>query len=271
MPIIIDVIPAGKSIPLTDDTTHLLPDPTMDALDERYAGMTGPEGPAGPAGPAGPEGPQGPAGPAGADGATGPAGADGATGPQGPAGPEGPAGPTTQATETALGAAEIATAAEAQAMTDNTRIITPARLASAATSANTANRLVRRDASGRFQAATPSASFDVANKSYVDNGAVTLYTGMASISGGWFGTRRGYVFLSNAECDAIGVSPITSQGESSFPFESLEIYNDAGTAATAYQEIRGYHPVDGKYAVYRARTTDGSFNWPAWPAWAEVV
>ena len=87
MPIIIDVIPAGKSIPLTDDDTHLLPDPTMDALDERYAGATGPEGPAGPAGPAGPEGPQGPAGPAGEDGA------DGATGPAGPAGETGPQGP----------------------------------------------------------------------------------------------------------------------------------------------------------------------------------
>ena len=46
-------------------------------------------------------------------------------------------------------------------------------LTDAATANATANTLVRRDSAGRFKSATPSATTDVANKSYVDGEATT--------------------------------------------------------------------------------------------------
>ena len=64
---------------------------------------------------AGPTGPQGPAGPAGADGADG---ADGAVGPTGPTGPAGSDGIFSQ----------IASQAESEAATDNTKGMTPLRV-----------------------------------------------------------------------------------------------------------------------------------------------
>lgn len=73
------------------------------------------------------------------------------------------------ASETANGTSERATAAEVQAMTDTTRYISPAGLAAAAVAAGTANRIVRRDASGRAQVAAPAVALDIANKAYVDS------------------------------------------------------------------------------------------------------
>lgn len=72
------------------------------------------------------------------------------------------------ATETATGAVERATAAETQAMTDTTRYISPANLASAAATAPTANRLARYSASGIIQSNEPAVAADVATKNYVD-------------------------------------------------------------------------------------------------------
>lgn len=92
------------------------------------AGATGPAGPAGSQGPAGPKGDTGPTGAAGPKGPKGDQGAAGPAGPAGTQGPAGPAGPTTQATETAIGAVELATAAETTAGTDAVRAVTPATL-----------------------------------------------------------------------------------------------------------------------------------------------
>lgn len=66
--------------------------------------------------------------------------------------------------------------AEVQAMTDADKFITPAGLAAASVSAPTANRIVRRDGSGRFQAVAPSASADVAIKSTVDDAVTDIKT-----------------------------------------------------------------------------------------------
>lgn len=72
------------------------------------------------------------------------------------------------ASETATGVAERATNAETQAMTDTTRYISPANLASAAATTPTANRIARYSASGILQSNEPAASADVATKNYVD-------------------------------------------------------------------------------------------------------
>lgn len=72
------------------------------------------------------------------------------------------------ASETAQGTVERATTTEVQTMTDTTRYISPAGLAAAAVSAATANRIIRRDASGRAAVANPAAVGDIANKGYVD-------------------------------------------------------------------------------------------------------
>lgn len=72
------------------------------------------------------------------------------------------------ATETAIGALEIASAAEAQGFSLNTRIMTPARVASAASSVPVADLLARYSAASRLQSATPAVPDDVANKAYVD-------------------------------------------------------------------------------------------------------
>lgn len=69
----------------------------------------------------GPTGPQGPAGPQGPQGDTGATGATGAAGPVGPQGPTGPAG--------ADGLLSAASQAEAEAGTDNTKAMTPLRVA----------------------------------------------------------------------------------------------------------------------------------------------
>lgn len=93
-------------------------------------GATGPTGPTGATGPAGPIGETGPTGPTGATGPTGPTGATGADGPQGPTGPTGATGATgsTGATGPTGPAVTVASTAEAQAGTENTKAITSLRL-----------------------------------------------------------------------------------------------------------------------------------------------
>jgi len=87
-------------------------------------GPTGPAGAAGPAGPTGPQGPQGIQGPQGNIGATGPTGPQGPTGATGATGPQGPAG--------ADGIfSAIATKAEAEAGTENTKGMTALRVSEA--------------------------------------------------------------------------------------------------------------------------------------------
>ena len=87
------------------------------------------------------------------------------------------------ADETQYGATRYASVTDAQAMTSNFRTLTPARLASAASSAATANRIMRRDASGRAAVANPSASGDIANKVYADTLAWAAVPASATASG----------------------------------------------------------------------------------------
>lgn len=86
-------------------------------------------------------------------------------------------GRTPASSTGASGIVELATTTETQTMTDAVRAVTPAGLAAAAVSAATANRIVRRDASGRAAFATPSASGDAATKGYVD-GLLGKYVGI---------------------------------------------------------------------------------------------
>lgn len=72
------------------------------------------------------------------------------------------------ASDTASGLVELATTAEAQALTDAVRAVTPAGLAAAAAVLATANRLMLRDAAGRAQVVDPSAAADIATKNYTD-------------------------------------------------------------------------------------------------------
>jgi hypothetical protein len=72
------------------------------------------------------------------------------------------------ASESAVGAVERATTAETQAMTDTTRYISPANLASAASTTPVANRIARYSASAIIQSSEPVAAADVATKNYVD-------------------------------------------------------------------------------------------------------
>ena len=96
-------------------------------------GATGPAGPKGDKGDTGAQGETGPQGETGATGPQGPKGDTGATGPQGPQGEQGPQGP--QGIEGPQGpkgdTPEIATEEEAKAGTDNTKIMTPLRVAQA--------------------------------------------------------------------------------------------------------------------------------------------
>lgn len=122
--------------------------PKGDTGDTGGLGPTGLTGPQGPIGPEGPQGDEGPQGPAGADGADGEDGAPGAAGPPGPGVPVGgatgqvlaknsvtdydtewvDASGVASASETAQGIAEIATQAETNAGTDDSRIVTPLKL-----------------------------------------------------------------------------------------------------------------------------------------------
>lgn len=63
-------------------------------------------------------------------------------------------------TETVSGIIKLATSTEAQVGSDDTKAITPKKLQDASATANTANRLVKRDASGNFSAGTITASLN---------------------------------------------------------------------------------------------------------------
>lgn len=64
------------------------------------------------------------------------------------------------ASDTQRGTVELATAAEVQTGSDNVRAVTPAGHASDATTTNTANRLVRRDASGNINVGTVNGALN---------------------------------------------------------------------------------------------------------------
>lgn len=87
------------------------------------------------------------------------------------------------ASQTSYGVVRYSTNAETQAMTSGTRVVTPQSLAAAAASAATAQRLMRRDASGRAQVATPSAAADIATKGYADTGAWAAVPASATAAG----------------------------------------------------------------------------------------
>lgn len=74
----------------------------------------------------------------------------------------------SSASESSVGVSERATQAETDAGTDDARHVTPLKLANAGVSAATASRLMKRDANGRAQVATPSVAADIATKGYVD-------------------------------------------------------------------------------------------------------
>lgn len=112
-------------------------------------------GTAGPAGPTGATGPQGPAGPTGATGPQGSTGPTGATGSQGPAGPTGATGSVASLSGDVTGAPTANVVAQVGGSTA-ANVHTAEQLANAATNANTASTLVKRDASGNFTAATVS-------------------------------------------------------------------------------------------------------------------
>lgn len=78
------------------------------------------------------------------------------------------------ANELSPGVMELATTAEAQALTSIGVAMTPGRVADAASSAATALRLMRRDAAGRAQVADPAVAADIATKGYADALAAAL-------------------------------------------------------------------------------------------------
>lgn len=118
------------------------------------------------------------------------------------------------ASETAVGGLEVSDTAEAQGMSLNTRIITPARLASAASTTPVANRLARYSVDGRLQTATPSVAADAATKGYVDGVVIppTLINAKGDLIVGAsddFPTRIGVgadgTFLIADSAEAVGV------------------------------------------------------------------
>ena len=77
-------------------------------------------------------------------------------------------------TEDAPGVAELATQAETEAGTDDSRIVTPKKLMDAASSSSIANKLVRRDNSGNFRTNAPVHDNDVPRKIDLENAIAAL-------------------------------------------------------------------------------------------------
>lgn len=174
-------------------------------------------------------------------------------------GPPGPSG----------SALPVASDAEAQAMTLDTKTITPLRLGAAATSAATADRLIRRDGSGRAQVADPSAAADIATKGYADGVAFKTYADATA--------------LANVTTSETGY--ITGDGNTLFAISSLSGYVGKWTVDSQFDDwgggvnsgeltqvlmgasdiihIRGW-------SFYRRRTMSGGV-WGAWSSWTQRI
>ena len=121
-----------------------------------------------------------------------------------------------------------------------------------ATASATASRLVLRDSAGRFKAATPSATTDVANKSYVDGRDSALQAAIDALSyasgarqvdynGGAIGGIRGVVTLSRVGHSVEITLDAMRQGGSTTPIGRHE-YTILGTSRALPS---GFRPTSG--------------------------
>lgn len=173
------------------------------------------------------------------------------------AGPPGPPGSVMTA----------ASAAEAQAMSTNTKTITPANLADVSTTAATASRIVLRDASGRAQVASPSASADIATKGYVDPGLMKDYGTGTTLIDAVETNEVGWVTITN---DATLYSPLFGSSVTGLVVSQLSDIGADGEFASDAELFQTFHGVADytaiPYHIVRKRTRTGGV-WGAFGAW----
>jgi hypothetical protein len=163
-----------------------------------------------------------------------------------------------------------ASSAEVQAMTEDTKFITPAGLSAAAPATAVGDRLVRRESTGQVRVPnTPVNSGHAASKIYVDGRASPLIQSVADLNA--YTSRFGQwarVVIGSADID-FGI-PALGDAYGTALVENHEMYQSyTGSQMAQRQIVHLETPSLGPVKIQRTRV-ETAFVYGAWSAWTLV-